>query len=61
MFRGEDGLEGGAVRSKYSHLLLEEVSNRLFKGNPTNFVPVEDSAKLVLFHLAEILVVHVIV
>ena len=61
MFKGEDGLDGGAVRSEYFHLVLEEVSKRLFEGDPMNLVPIKDSTKLVLFRLAGMLVVHVIV
>ena len=61
VFKGEDGLDGGAVRSEYFQLVLEEVSKRLFEGDAMNLVPIKDSTKLVLFRLAGMLVVHVIV
>lgn len=60
MFKGEDGLDGGAVRSEYFQLVLEEVSKRLFEGDAMNLVPIKDSTKLVLFRLVGMLVVHVI-
>lgn len=57
-FKGEDGLDGGAMKTEYFNLLLEEVKNRLFEGENNSLLPVKDITKAVLFKVAGMIIVH---
>ena len=60
-FKGEDGLDGGAVKVELFGLALEEATKRLFEGDTINLVPIKDSTKLFLFRMFGMMLVHVII
>eukprot|EP00794_Sanderia_malayensis_P014417 gene14417-15924_t len=61
VFKNEDGIDGGAMRSEYFHLVMGEVSKHLFEGDSSNLIPVKDSTKFILFRLAGMMMVHLII
>ena len=61
IFKGEDGLDAGAVKVEFLEMLLKEVKMRLFEGSDTAKIPVRDSSKSYLLKLAGIAVSHSII
>ncbi len=59
-FKGEEGLDGGAMKVEYFNLAWDHVTTRLFEGNPVSLVPIKDTTKRFLFQLTGILMVHTI-
>ena len=57
-FKGEDGLDAGAIRAEFFEMLLKEIQQRLFEGSEWSLLPVKDSSKGLLFQLAGIIVSH---
>ena len=57
-FKGEDGLDAGAIKAEFFELLLKEIQQRLFEGSEWSLLPVKDSSKGLLFQLAGIIVSH---
>lgn len=61
LFKGEKGIDGGAMRSEFFLLAMQEAVKRLFEGDPLNLIPIRDTSKLILFRLMGMMVVHLIV
>ena len=59
-FKGEEGLDGGALKIEFFNLAWDEVKQRLFSGNPPSLLPIKDIKKLFLFQLAGTLLVHTV-
>ena len=57
-FKGEDGLDAGAIKAEFFEMLLKEIQQRLFEGSEWSMLPVKDSSKGLLFQLAGIIVSH---
>lgn len=60
-FKGEDGLDAGAIKAEFFEMLLKEIQQQLFEGSDWSMLPVKDSSKGLLFQLAGIIVSHSIV
>ena len=60
-FDGEEGIDGGALRSTYFELALKEGDEKLFEGATTARLPKKDMGLECYFELFGILVVHSIV
>ena len=58
-FDGEEGIDGGAIRSTYFELALKEGGEKLFKG--ATRLPKKDMGLVCYFELFGILVVYSIV
>lgn len=61
IFEGEEGLDGGALKTEFFELSLKEVQLRLFEGPDEAKVPVRDSSKTFLFKLAGVAKGHSII
>ena len=61
LFKGEEGIDGGAMRNEFFLLAMQEAVQRLFEGDPLNLVPIRDTSKLILFRLMGVMIVHLIV
>ena len=59
-FKGEDGLDLGAMMVEFFNLAIEKGIKRLFEGDPLNLVPVKDATKLLLFRIVRTMFVHVV-
>ena len=61
-FKGEDGLDGGALNLKveYFNLAWEQATSRLFEGNVSSLVPIKDATKIFLFRLMGMMMVHTV-
>ena len=59
-FKGEDGLDGGALKVEFFTLLLKEVQRRLFEGKEPNMVPIKDSTKGILFYVAGMIMAYAV-
>ena len=59
-FKGEDGLDGGALKVKYFNLAWEQATSRLFEGNVSSLVPIKDVTKIFLFRLMGMMMVHTV-
>lgn len=57
-FEGEDGIDAGALSAEYFQLALDQVKKRLFQGKPERVLPIKDSTKAQLFHIAGVIVAH---
>ena len=57
-FKGEDGLDGGAIKTEFSTIPLQKVKKRLFQRKESNMVPIKDATKDILFQIAGIIVSH---
>ena len=58
VFKGEEGLDAGAMKVEYFELLLTEIQQRLFEGSQSSKVPVRDSTKGFLLKLAGVIISH---
>ena len=58
VFKGEEGLDAGAMKVEYFELLLTEIHQRLFEGSQSSKLPVRDSTKGFLLKLARIIISH---
>ena len=60
VFKGEEGLDAGAMRVEYFELLLTEIHQSLFEGSQSidHKVPVRDSTKGFLLKLAGVIISH---
>ena len=58
IFQGEEGLDGGALKTEFFELLLKEIQLRLFEGPEVSKVPVRDSSKGFLVKLAGVAISH---
>lgn len=58
VFKGEEGLDAGAMKVEYFELLLTEIHQRLFEGSQSSKVPVRDSTKGFLLKLAGVIIGH---
>ena len=61
IFQGEEGLDGGALKTEFFELLLKEIQLRLFEGPDESKVPVRDSSKAFLLKLAGVAISHLII
>ena len=59
-FKGEDGLDGGALKVEYFNMAWEQATSRLFEGNVSSLVPIKDTTKIFLFRLMGMMVVHTV-
>ena len=58
VFKGEEGLDAGAMKVEYFELLRTEIHQRLFEGSQSSKLPVRDSTKGFLLKLAGIIISH---
>lgn len=61
IFKGEEGLDAGAMRTEFFELLLKEVHLRLFEGPQESQLPVRESSKALLLKLAGVAISHSII
>ena len=59
-FKGEEGLDGGAMMVEFFNLAIEEGIKRLSEGDSLNLVPVKDATKLLLFRIVGTMLIHVV-
>ena len=59
-FKGEEGLDGGAMKVEFFNMAWEQVTKRLFEGNVHSIVPIKDITKTFLFRLTGIMTVHTV-
>ena len=59
-FKGEEGLDGGAIMVEFFNLAIEDGIKCLFEGDSLNLVPVKDAIKLLLFRIVGTMFVHVV-
>ena len=59
-FKGEEGLDGGAMKVEFFNMAWEQVTKRLFEGNVDSIVPIKDITKTFLFRLTGIMAVHTV-
>ncbi|CAB4028644.1 E3 ubiquitin- ligase pub2, partial [Paramuricea clavata] len=52
IFKGEEGLDAGTIRTEFFEILLREINFRLFEGQELSQLPVRDSNKAMLLKLA---------
>ena len=57
-FKGEDGVDGGAMKQEFFTLLLKEIQSRLFEGLENHRLLVKDISKSMLFVVAGTVFVH---
>ena len=60
-FKGEEGLDGGAIKAKFFELLLQQIQMRLFEGDEYSKIPVKDRSKGMLLKLAGVVIAHSII
>lgn len=58
VFKGEEGLDAGAMKVEFFELLLTEIHQRLFEGSQSSKLPVRDSTKGFLLKLAGVIISH---
>ena len=58
VFKGEEGLDAGAMKVEYFELLLTEIHLRLFEGSQSSQLPFRDSTKGFLLMLAGVIISH---
>ena len=57
-FKGEDGVDGGALKQEFFTLLLTEIVKRIFEGQDNNMFLLKDISKCTLFKVAGMIIVH---
>ena len=60
-FRGEEGIDAGALRREFFESLLKELNNRLFEGEDSSRLPKYDSNVRGLFETAGMMIGHSVV
>ncbi len=60
-FKGEEGLDAGAIKTEFFEMLLREINFRLFEGQELSQLPVRDSTKATLLKLAGVAISHSII
>ena len=61
IFKGEEGLDAGAMRTEFFELSLKEIHLRLFESPQESQLPVRESSKAFLLKLAGVTISHSIV
>ena len=61
IFKGEEGLDAGAMRTEFFELSLKEIQLRLFEGPQESQLPVRESSKAFLLKLAGVAISHSII
>lgn len=57
-FRGEEGVDGGALQLSFFEMLIFEINNRLFEGHERARVPKKDWDMASMFETAGLMVAH---